>query len=121
MVCIIELIIFFWIVELLLRYDPVEKRGHQIQTISLDIWHVNDNNRYELPKSSYGQFYSDDVYIIRWKYKLIPIGIERKTDIIRDRIIYWIWQGINANLNEKGLSAVMSVFLNEEKGVHVSN
>jgi hypothetical protein len=35
-------------------------------------------------------------------------------------VIYWIWQGFNANLNEKGISAIMSVFLNEEKGIHVS-
>jgi len=104
---------------LILRYDPIENRGHDIQTISLNVWHINDNDRHELPKSSYGQFYSDEVYIIRWKYKLIPIGSERKVDISRDRVAYWIWQGINANLNEKGISAIMNVFLTEEKGAHV--
>ena len=100
-------------------FDPRAKHGHQIHTISLDIWHIDDNNRHELAKSSYGQFYSDDVYIIRWKYSLSPIGTERKTDVNRERLIYWIWQGVNANLNEKGISGLMSVFLNEEKGVQV--
>ncbi|CAF4311365.1 unnamed protein product, partial [Rotaria magnacalcarata] len=55
-------------------YDPIEKRGHQIQTVDLNVWHVSDNERHELSQSSYGQFYSDDVYIVRWKYKLIQIG-----------------------------------------------
>ncbi len=43
----------------------------------------------------------------------------RKTDTGRDRVAYWIWQGINASPNEKGLSALMTVFLDEEKGPHV--
>ncbi len=98
----------------------MENRGHQIETISLNVWHIDENNRHELSKSSYGQFYSNDVYIIRWKYKLLPLGSERKTDISRDRVAYWIWQGINANLNEKGISALMSVLLSEEKGANVS-
>jgi supervillin len=98
----------------------LENRGHQIETISLNVWHIDENNRHELSKSSYGQFYSNDVYIIRWKYKLLPLGSERKTDISRDRVAYWIWQGINANLNEKGISALMSVLLSEEKGANVS-
>lgn len=103
------------------RYDPLEKRGHQIQTISLDVWHILDNDRHSLSPSSAGQFYSDDVYIIRWKYKLNPLGagLERKADIARDRLVYWIWQGFNANLNEKGISSIMGIFLNEEKGAHV--
>ena len=102
------------------RYDPREKRGHDIQTISLDVWHIFDNDRHALPPSSSGQFYSDDVYIIRWKYKLNPLGnVERKADIARDRLVYWIWQGLNANLNEKGISSIMSIFLNEEKGAQV--
>ncbi|CAF0986323.1 unnamed protein product [Rotaria sp. Silwood1] len=104
-------------------YDSIEMRGHHIQTIALNVWHVSDNERHELLKTSYGQFYSDDVYIIRWKYKLIAIGnnntLERKTDISRDRIAYWIWQGINASPNEKGLSALMTILFNEEKGPHI--
>lgn len=103
------------------RYDPLENRGHEIQTISLDGWHIFDNDRHPLPPSSLGQFYSDDVYIIRWKYKLNPLGnVERKADISRDRLVYWIWQGHNANLNEKGISSILGVFLTEEKGAHVS-
>lgn len=43
----------------------------------------------------------------------------RKTDTGRDRVAYWIWQGINASANEKGISALMTVFLDEEKGPHV--
>ncbi|CAF1330359.1 unnamed protein product [Rotaria sordida] len=104
-------------------YDSIEMRGHHVQTIGLNVWHLSENERHELSKTSYGQFYSDDVYIVRWKYKLIPIGndntLERKTDISRDRIAYWIWQGINASPNEKGLSALMAILLNEEKGPHI--
>ena len=43
----------------------------------------------------------------------------RKTDTGRDRVAYWIWQGIHASSNEKGISALMTVFLDEEKGPHV--
>jgi hypothetical protein len=91
-------------------------RSHDIQTISVNVWHVSENDRHELPKSSYGQFYSDEVYIIRWKYKLS----ERKADVARDRVAYWIWQGMNANPNEKGISALMGMFVTEEKGPTVS-
>ncbi|CAF1286362.1 unnamed protein product, partial [Rotaria sordida] len=109
-------------------YDPIELRGHDVQTISLMVWHVSDNERYELSKSSYGQFHSDDVYIIRWRYKLVASGFHsiatgkasvRKTDTGRDRVAYLIWQGVNASPNEKGISALMTVFFDEEKGPHI--
>ncbi|CAF4370739.1 unnamed protein product [Rotaria socialis] len=109
-------------------YDPIELRGHDIQTISLNVWHVSENERYEVSKSSYGQFHSDDVYIIRWRYKLVASGFHsittgkasvRKTDTGRDRVAYLIWQGVNASPNEKGISALMTVFLDEEKGPHI--
>ena len=98
--------------------------GYDIRTVSLNVWHVSDNERRELQKSSYGQFHSDDVYIIRWRYKLITTSnnkmFERKIDTSRDRVIYWTWQGINATPNEKGISALMTIIFNEEKGPHVS-
>ncbi|CAF5083736.1 unnamed protein product, partial [Rotaria magnacalcarata] len=109
-------------------YDPIELRGHDIQTISLNVWHVSENERYEVSKSSYGQFHSDDVYIIRWRYKLVASGFHsittgkasvRKTDTGRDRVAYLIWQGVNASPNEKGISVLMTVFLDEEKGPHI--
>ncbi|CAF0935876.1 unnamed protein product [Adineta ricciae] len=109
-------------------YDPIELRGHDVQTISLNVWHVSDNERHEVNKSSYGQFHTDDVYIIRWRYKLVASGFHsittgkasvRKTDTGRDRVAYWIWQGVNASPNEKGISALMTVFLDEEKGPHI--
>ena len=103
-------------------FDSTENIGHEIQTISVNVWLIDDNDRHELPKTSYGQFYSDDVYIIRWKYKLFPIGNQqRKVDVSRERVIYWIWQGMNANLNEKGISGLLGVFLSEDRGVHVRN
>ncbi len=99
-------------------------RGHDIQTISLNVWHVSENDRHELSKSSYGQFYSDDVYVIRWRYKLVSIvnnkSSGQKADAGRNRVAYWIWEGINASPNEKGISALMTVFFDEEKGPHVS-
>ena len=105
-------------------FDPVEMRGHEVQTNSLDIWYINENERFELPKSSYGQFYSDEVYIVRWRYKLVTIvngkSPGQKPDTGRNRVAYWIWQGANTNPNEKGISALMSVFFDEEKGPHVS-
>ena len=58
------------------RYDPVELRGHDVQTIALNVWHGSENDRHELPEASYGQFHSDDVYIIRWRYKLVASGNE---------------------------------------------
>jgi hypothetical protein len=35
---------------------------------------VSENERHEVVKSSYGQLHSDDVYIIRWRYKLVASG-----------------------------------------------
>lgn len=52
----------------------MELRGHDVQTISLNVWHVYENERHEIAQSSYGQFHSDDVYIIRWRYKLVASG-----------------------------------------------
>ena len=99
-------------------------RGHDIQTIALNVWHVSENERNELSKSSYGQFYSDDVYIIRWRYKLVAIVTSntavRKADTGRDRVAYWIWQGLNASSNEKGISALIAGCFDEEKGPNVS-
>lgn len=104
-------------------YDLSGKSGHQVQTLSVNIWHVSDNDRMELPKSSYGQFHSDDVYVVRWRYKLFPVNPNQKSlqkpDLQRDRVAYWIWQGLNASSNERGISALMAVCLNEEKGPHV--
>jgi len=64
------------------RYDPVELRGHDVQTISIDVWHVSENERHEVSESSYGQFHSDDVYIIRWRYKLVASGNEQHIRIL---------------------------------------
>ncbi|UJR20854.1 hypothetical protein I4U23_023964 [Adineta vaga] len=104
-------------------FDPVEMRGHEVQTISLDVWYISENDRHEVPKSSYGQFYSDEVYIIRWRYKLVAIvnskSSTQKSDTGRNRIAYWIWQGANTNPNEKGISALMTTFFDEEKGPHI--
>ena len=61
-------------------YDPVELRGHDVQTMTLNVWHVSENERHELPEASYGQFHSDDVYIIRWRYKLVASGEEEEED-----------------------------------------
>ena len=107
-----------------LRYDPVEMRGHDVHTVAINVWHVSDNERHVLAKSSYGQFFSDDVYIVRWRYKLIPLMTDtntvRKAENGRDRVAYWIWQGMNASPNEKGISVLMTAFFDEEKGPHVS-
>ncbi len=72
---------FFWFLKYS-RYDPVELRGHDVQTISIDVWHVSENERHEVSESSYGQFHSDDVYIIRWRYKLVASGNEQHIRII---------------------------------------
>jgi hypothetical protein len=97
---------------------------NDIQTISLNVWHVSETERHELPNSSYGQFYSDDVYIVRWRYRLVTLITSktpvRKADTGRDRVAYWIWQGRNASPNEKGISALVTVCFDEEKGPHVS-
>ena len=99
-------------------------RGHDVQTVAVNVWHVSENERHELAKSSYGQFFSDDVYIVRWRYKLIPLLADtntvRKAENSRDRVAYWIWQGMNASPNEKGISVLMTAFFDEEKGPHVS-
>ena len=106
-------------------YDPVDHRGHHIQTLTVNVWHISDNERSELPRTSYGQFHSDDVYVVRWRYKLRPLDNSQssimKADLYRDRVAYWIWQGMAASPNERGISTLMAVCLNEEKGPHVSD
>ena len=95
-------------------------RGDHVQTLSVDVWQMNDNEPLQLNRSSYGQFYSDEVFIVRWRYKLNPQTSVVKADITRDRVAYWIWQGSNASPNERGISALFGVCFNEEKGPHVS-
>ena len=96
-------------------------RGENVETLSINVWQMNENEPIELNRSSYGQFYSDEIFLVRWRYKLNSSLIQTtKPELTRNRVAYWIWQGANASPNERGISALFSVCFNEEKGPHVS-
>ncbi|KAK2497804.1 hypothetical protein MC885_012752, partial [Smutsia gigantea] len=68
----------------------------------VEIWRVENNGRIEVDRSSYGEFYGGDCYIILYTYP-------------RGQIIY-TWQGANATRDELTTSAFLTVQLDRSLG-----
>ena len=49
-------------------YDPAERRQYEIDTLSINFWHVTDKDILELPEEEYGQFYTAGTFVVRCKY-----------------------------------------------------
>jgi hypothetical protein len=57
------------------HYDVLEHRHYNIETLSTRVWHVTENTAVHLSSDIWGcQFYSEESYVIRWKYKISLVG-----------------------------------------------
>ena len=106
-------------------YDAAERRQYEIDTLSLNFWHVTDKDIQELPEAEHGQFYTAGTFVVRWKYKVSLTGKTLKglpskhVAVGRERWAYFFWQGMDSKAAEQGLSALMTVELDEEKGPQI--
>ena len=66
-------------------YDASERRQYEIDTLDLQVWHVSSDVDKEgvvlLDEKEVGEFYSEDTYVVRWKYKVSLTGMS--TDMCR--------------------------------------
>lgn len=108
-------------------YDNELKKEYVVTTTSVIVWHIDEFSHTLLDGSSIGQFYSGDSYIIQWTYSVTITGRElsglpsKHSAKGRDRSVYFIWQGRNASLNERGAAALLTIELDSNRGpqVHV--
>ena len=60
-------------------YDASERRQYEIDTLDLQVWHVSSDVDKEgvvlLDEKEAGEFYSEDTYVVRWKYKVSLTGM----------------------------------------------
>ena len=86
---------------------------------------MTDKDILELPQSEHGQFYSGATYVVRWKYKVSLTGRDLKgrpskhVAVGRERWAYFFWHGQDSKAAEQGISALMTVELDEEKGPQI--
>ncbi len=106
-------------------YDAPERRQYEIDTLSLHFWHVTDKDIFELPEIEHGQFYSAGTFVVRWKYKVSLTGrtlkgqASKHVAVGRERWAYFFWHGQDSKAAEQGISALMTVELDEEKGPQI--
>ncbi|XP_077280924.1 supervillin isoform X1 [Temnothorax americanus] len=108
-------------------YDNELKKEYVVATTSVIVWHIDEFSHTLLDESSIGQFYSGDSYIVQWTYSVTITGRElsglpsKHSAKGRDRSVYFIWQGRNASLNERGAAALLTVELDSDRGpqIHV--
>ncbi|XP_011642460.1 supervillin-like [Pogonomyrmex barbatus] len=106
-------------------YDNELKKEYVVATTSIMIWHIDEFSHTLLDGSSIGQFYSGDSYIVQWTYSVTITGRElgglpsKHSAKGRDRFVYFIWQGRNASLSERGAAALLTVELDNDRGPQV--
>ncbi|XP_049958498.1 supervillin [Schistocerca serialis cubense] len=106
-------------------FDQEMRRHYEITTLGVTVWHIQEYEHSELPRSSLGQFHMGDSYVIRWQYSITVTGRElsgqpsRHSVAGRDRCAYFCWQGQDASLNEQGAAALLTVELDHERGPQV--
>ncbi|XP_011262026.1 uncharacterized protein LOC105254811 isoform X2 [Camponotus floridanus] len=108
-------------------YDNELRKEYVVVTTNVMVWHIDEFSHALLNESSIGQFYSGDSYIIQWLYSVTITGREltglpsKHLAKGRDRSVYFIWQGRNASLNERGAAALLTVELGNDRGpqIHV--
>ncbi|XP_049889226.1 supervillin-like isoform X7 [Epinephelus moara] len=110
-------------------HGPVETEDHmrtqEINTVSVDVWHILEFDYSRLPRQSIGQFHEGDAYVVKWKY-MVSTSVGRRqnpearsTGPGREKCCYFFWQGRHSTVSEKGTSALMTVELDEERGAQV--
>jgi supervillin len=93
--------------------------------MSVKFWHISESDIFELPEREHGQFHSADTYVVRWQYKVSLTGRDLKgrpskhVAVGRERWAYFFWHGADSTTTEQGLSALMTVELDEEKGPQI--
>lgn len=59
-------------------HGPVETEDHmrtqEINTVSVDVWHILEFDYSRLPRQSIGQFHEGDAYVVKWKYMVSTSG-----------------------------------------------
>ncbi|XP_068559550.1 gelsolin-like isoform X2 [Cebidichthys violaceus] len=70
------------------------------------IWRIEGSEKVPVDPSVFGRFYGGDSYIILYRYH----SNNRQGDII------YIWQGADSSQEEVGVSAILSIQLDEELG-----
>ncbi|KAM6989199.1 supervillin isoform 12-T12 [Tautogolabrus adspersus] len=110
-------------------HGPVETEDHmrlqEINTASVDVWHILEFDYSRLPRQSIGQFHEGDAYVVKWKY-MVSTSVGRRhnpearsTGPGKEKCCYFFWQGRHSTVSEKGTSALMTVELDEERGAQV--
>lgn len=61
------------------HYDSQEHRNYKIETLATNVWHITENTAVELTPDIWGaQFFFEESYVIRWKYKISLVGKLKK-------------------------------------------
>ncbi|XP_076444912.1 uncharacterized protein LOC143282905 isoform X2 [Babylonia areolata] len=101
-------------------------KEQDILTLGIKVWHVMEFARYQMPEPSYGHFHCGDTYVVRWQYMITNAGLKslkgqaaRHSMTGRERCAYFFWQGQDSTISEKGVSALMTVELDEERGPQI--
>lgn len=103
-------------------YDVSERRGFDVLTDNIKIWRIENNELVEQDETTFGELYSNETYLIKWKYKLVPVGFrtlkgelsQHQSATGRDRQALFFWHGINSSQNEKGASALLTLGLGDK-------
>lgn len=72
-----------------------------IETKSIKIWRVYDFNKQDYPEELYGQFFSEDTFVVLFSWTELQKPVKQH--------IVFFWQGQDASTNMKGTSALLSV------------
>ncbi|XP_015830099.1 supervillin isoform X8 [Nothobranchius furzeri] len=110
-------------------HGPVETEDHmriqEINTASVDVWHILEFDYSRLPRQSIGQFHEGDAYVVKWKFTVNTSVGRRQNPEARssgpgkEKCCYFFWQGRHSTVSEKGTSALMTVELDEERGAQI--
>lgn len=106
-------------------FDEEFSRCFEFETNSITCWRISENSYEKMEPTSLGQFFDEESYILRWKYRMTVKGRElsgkpsKHLQSGRDRTIFFFWQGRNASRNEQGAVALLTVELDSESAPQI--